>query len=172
MDFVALTSDRSGLLLRKMGRRLLTHLDAVSSAPVAGSGDGTQVAPPKGGLQELAYQQQLHQADQRGGPVFPLDHAPEDVRPNILSFLPARDLASIRRVSRGFLQTADLHAETLWTRLCRHDFPSMTPPPARAGGPERALLCPHQVSFTLWYTAVNHNKQRCKRSAPDVAMKG
>eukprot|EP00903_Cladosiphon_okamuranus_P013372 g12462.t1 len=141
MDFVALTSDRSGLLLRNMGQRLHAHLDAVSSAP---SGDGFHAAPPRGDCQELVHHQKLHQVEQRGGPLFPLGHTPEDVRPDILSFLPARELASIRRVSRGFLLTADLHAETLWSRLCRHDFPSMTPPPARVGGPERAMLSPHQ----------------------------
>lgn len=134
MDFVAQTSERSGLMLRHLGQRLLTHLDAVSAAPVAPSADGIYAAPPRSDHQELAW------------PVFPLGQTPEDVRSTVLSFLPARELSSIRRVSRGFLQTADLHAETLWGRLCHHDFPSMAPPPTGAGGLGRALLSPHQAS--------------------------
>ena len=150
MDFVAQTSDRSGVLLRKIGQRLLTHLDAVSTAPVVTSADSVYASPSRSDRQGLVHQQQLHhRVEQHAsvGPVFPLGQTPEDVRPSILSFLPARELASIRRVSRAFLQTADRHADNLWGRLCRHDFPSMAPPPTGAGGPGRALLSPHQVSF-------------------------
>lgn len=146
MDFVAQTSsDRSGLLLRKIGQRLLTHLDALSTTPVAASSDGIYTPPSSDDHQDLFHQQQSRQPEQHVGPVFPLGDTPEDVRPNILSFLPAKELSSIRRVSRGFLQTADLHAEGLWGRLCRRDFPSIAPPPTGARGRERALQSPYQV---------------------------
>eukprot|EP00752_Nemacystus_decipiens_P009775 g8730.t1 len=160
MDFVAQTSDRSGLLLRKIGQRLISHLDAVSNAPVATSDDSRCTARSRGAHQELVQQQQQqqhrqhqHQHQQLGHhaeqhllvePAFPLGHTPDDVRPNIMSFLPARELSSVRRVSREFLLVADLHAEALWGRLCRHDFPSVTPPRPGAGGQGRAMLSPHQ----------------------------
>ena len=74
MDFVAQTSERSGLILRKIGRHLLPHLGAVSAVPVATSTDGSYALPSRGD-QELAHQQQLQRQEAPhvvvGSAVFP-----------------------------------------------------------------------------------------------------
>ncbi|CAM9284954.1 unnamed protein product, partial [Pylaiella littoralis] len=155
MDSVSLASDRSGIpLLQKIGQQLLTHLDtAVSSNnnnPIHQpdtSSYGIYIAP-SGRHQEEApvHRQEEHRCQHQQyipPDPFPLGLLPEDVRPNVFSFLPARVLASVRRASSDYLHAVDRHADALWGNLCRCDFPSMESP-TTAGIRERAHLSPHQ----------------------------
>lgn len=135
MDFV---SKRSGLVLQKIGQHLLAQLEATANAP----GGTNNPCPPPNHQQEQQDQQPLELP-------FPLGRIPEDVQPNVVFFLPARELASIRRVSRSLLQTADRHADALWDSLGRCDFPSTVPAPAGAGVKETDNLSPHRVS--TWF---------------------
>lgn len=56
------------------------------------------------------------------GPPMPLGRMSEDCCLNVLSFLNARDLCSIRATSWELQQIADLYGDVLWTALCHHDF--------------------------------------------------
>lgn len=168
MDFAFLTSDRPGLpLLQKIGQQLLTHLDTAVSAnnnaiinplhhhpdtpsggicyPPSSSGGYRQEVPAVHRQEEHQYQHQEHTPPED---PFPLALLPEDVRPSAFSFLSARELASVRRVSSDFLHTVNRHADALWGNLCRYDFPSMEPTATTttAGARDRARLSPHQVS--------------------------
>ncbi|CAM9399400.1 unnamed protein product [Hapterophycus canaliculatus] len=133
MDFISNTSKRSGLVLQKIGQHLLTQLEATANAPSGTYNPST----PQNHHQEQEEQQPVD-------PPFPLDRIPEDVQPNMLSFLPARELARIRRVSRDLLQTADRHADALWNSLGRCDFPSMASLTAGTGVEGAGYLSPHQ----------------------------
>lgn len=158
MVFDPQTSDRAGLpLLRKIGHNLATRVDTFAShmgllprfdeapcAHVATSSDHVSTLSSEGYEPGLNDEQQ-HQEEAEA--VLPLTRIPEDVRPNMLAFLTARELSGVRRVCRGFLQTADLHAETLWDNLCRCDFPSMEPPTGSGVKGRRRRLSSHQVRF-------------------------
>ncbi|CAM9538106.1 unnamed protein product [Ectocarpus sp. 8 AP-2014] len=149
MDFVSNTSKRSGEMVQKIRQHLLTQLDTIaitiptstSAAPSVPGGqhDLEQQRQQQQQQQQQRQQLQLQQRQPLWSP-FPLGLIPEDVRLTVLSFLPAGELSSIRRASRDFLHTADRHADVLWGRLNRCEFPSVAAPT----GPETNCLSPHQ----------------------------
>lgn len=150
MEIASQTSDHSGLLLlRNIGHTLFTQVETFAShmglstrsdeAPFA------NVGTPSSKIREPQLHGGQHHQEEEGA-VLPLIRIPEDVRPTMLAFLTARELSSVRRVCRCFLQTTDLHAETLWDGLCRLDFPSMEPPTGIHG--RRQRLSSHQVRFS------------------------
>ncbi|CAM9819408.1 unnamed protein product [Laminaria digitata] len=96
----------------------------------------TTTTPPSPGQQ----QQQLFAPPAN---PLPLGRIPDDACLNVFSFLTATELSNIRRVSWDTLETADDHAKVLWERLCRFDFPSLSPP-APDGPP------PHQVRYLIF----------------------
>ena len=98
-------------------------------------------------------------------PLFPLAKLPEDVCLSVLSFLPAKELCSVRGVNSESLQTADSHADALWGGLCRHDFPSVASLAARGGVAADQLCPPHQVSFVRRTTHKAHpSRKECRNT--------
>ncbi len=151
MEIVSPTSNRSGLLLlRKIGQTLFTQVDTFAShmglSTRSNEAPCAHVRTPSSESRQPQLGDGQHHQEEEEGPVLPLIRIPEDVRPNMLAFLTARELSSVRRVCRGFLQTADLHAEALWDGLCRRDFPSVERPTDILG--RTRCLSAHQVRFS------------------------
>ncbi|CAM9294982.1 unnamed protein product [Ectocarpus sp. 12 AP-2014] len=152
MDFVSNTSKRSGQMVHKIRQHLLTQLDTIpmniptstSAAPsVPGGHHDLEQQQQQQQQQQQEQQQQLKQRQPLWSP-FPLGQIPEDVWLTVLSFFRAGELSSIRRASRDFLHTADRHADVLWGRLNRCDFPSVAAPTG-AAAQETNCLSPHQA---------------------------
>ncbi|CBN74590.1 hypothetical protein Esi_0030_0125 [Ectocarpus siliculosus] len=162
MDFVSNTSKRSGQMVQKIRQHFLTQLDTIpitipTSTGAAPSVPGGQHDLEQQQQQQLQRQQLQLQQRQPLWSSFPLGLIPEDVRLTVLSFLPAGELSSIRRASRDFLQTADRHADVLWGRLNRCEFPSVSAPTGPAAQ-ETNCLSPHQRRAALSTVVVDNDK--------------
>ncbi|CAN0518273.1 unnamed protein product [Ectocarpus sp. 12 AP-2014] len=164
MDFVSNTSKRSGQMVHKIRQHLLTQLDTIpmniptstSAAPsVPGGHHDLEQQQQQQQQQQQEQQQQLKQRQPLWSP-FPLGQIPEDVWLTVLSFFRAGELSSIRRASRDFLHTADRHADVLWGRLNRCDFPSVAAPTG-AAAQETNCLSPHQARIERqWLMVSDH----------------
>ncbi|CAN0101016.1 unnamed protein product [Ectocarpus sp. 12 AP-2014] len=145
----------SNIVCRKSETLLPLHSSTPSHPYTNFSPSPTATATPVFFRSPYVHHRELVQRQQERHPLFdrpfPLDRLPGDVLPSALAFLPARELAGMRRVSQRFLPGVDHHGDALWgSSLCRCDLPSMASSPMAAAGvreDKHACLSHHHQQY-------------------------